>query len=440
MRWQGYVDTDLDVSEFYTQDHTIMVSFMAQYEASYEGPLVASTGSGWFVIGLGDFDNLIPNVEQIEVDYNGSRGLYLLPNPVRWPVSIAGTTEAPPLPNARWHHLAVVKAGSFVTVYIDGQRSCTYPPGLFCDLPLLTGPPTGTVRFGKRPVGSNQRQTQFYGFMDDVAVFLRALSQSEVQAIVASPRLHGTEDGLYAGYVFDAVGPLTPSTLRRPYTVVSPAELTVVSANRSNAFDTLLLPSPVHTTTFNSFTFNRDVWEVFQGPNNPDPDGSHNGFAAFAWDLMFVPYPDVVVGQPFFDQSQTIGKFVLSVAAGTVASLEVSNPDGGPDSNSLSIEHAPGEFSSYLHFQQNGTLPELGDAVFSGQLLGFAGNTGAPPHLHFAVTDFQEPCCVPGADSLVTFPAALSDYWASDDYGRTWYHVNRGMLRAGQWITRVQPE
>src|SRR5207237_610722 len=51
LSWKGFVDTNLKFSEFFANDHTIVLRFMAQFPNAYEGPMVAENGSGRFVIG-----------------------------------------------------------------------------------------------------------------------------------------------------------------------------------------------------------------------------------------------------------------------------------------------------------------------------------------------------------------------------------------------------
>src|SRR5262249_12213832 len=53
--WRGYADTDLNFSEFFSGDHTVMVRFMPQYPNAYPGPILAENGSGTYVIGQGEY-------------------------------------------------------------------------------------------------------------------------------------------------------------------------------------------------------------------------------------------------------------------------------------------------------------------------------------------------------------------------------------------------
>src|SRR5262245_53469148 len=52
--WQGSLDTDLQFSEFFFADHTVMFRCMRQYQNAGPGPVVAATAGTYFV-GQGDF-------------------------------------------------------------------------------------------------------------------------------------------------------------------------------------------------------------------------------------------------------------------------------------------------------------------------------------------------------------------------------------------------
>lgn len=64
--------------------------------------------------------------------------------------------------------------------------------------------------------------------------------------------------------------------------------------------------------------------------------------------------------------------------------------------NSVTVEHAGGEFSHYAHLLPGSVRVKKGDAVKKGQPIARLGHSGSStePHLHFQVTD--------GADSLLS--------------------------------------
>jgi len=61
--------------------------------------------------------------------------------------------------------------------------------------------------------------------------------------------------------------------------------------------------------------------------------------------------------------------------------------------NYVVIRHAGGEFSQYAHMKQGSVRVKVGDTVTRGQVIGQLGHTGntTEPHLHFQLTDGQDP-------------------------------------------------
>jgi Concanavalin A-like lectin/glucanases superfamily len=157
----------------------------------------------------------------------------------------------------RWYHLAV-------TAQVSGtQRTFTlYLDGTQLGQPLTiaanaSGMPHGTLRFGKYTTGQtvNGHNAQYFGFLDDIAIFSRELTVAEIQNLRTNV-LHLTcnESNLLAGYTF-ADGQL-PSRLARPITLHGPAQRVSTSANRHNASDAALLPLPSgHRTMHLPFPF-----------------------------------------------------------------------------------------------------------------------------------------------------------------------------------------
>jgi hypothetical protein len=59
-RWGAYVETDLHLTEFLHQDHTLSVYMMLQFPYSTSGPVLVSppapgANAGWFELGQGNF-------------------------------------------------------------------------------------------------------------------------------------------------------------------------------------------------------------------------------------------------------------------------------------------------------------------------------------------------------------------------------------------------
>ena len=61
--------------------------------------------------------------------------------------------------------------------------------------------------------------------------------------------------------------------------------------------------------------------------------------------------------------------------------------------NFVVLRHAGGEYSHYAHLKQGSVRVKVGDTVTHGQVLGQLGHTGnsTEPHLHFQLTDGQDP-------------------------------------------------
>ncbi len=104
---------------------------------------------------------------------NGGYGLYLDPNGVP-SFSKIGFNEVKPgvaITDTNWHHVAVTKVGSTVVFYVDGvaHPAAAYDPGFtFAGNAFLGG------------LGSFYT---FYGTVDDLSVYSRALATNEIQAI-----------------------------------------------------------------------------------------------------------------------------------------------------------------------------------------------------------------------------------------------------------------
>ena len=406
LTWQTSVDTDLGFSEFTGGDHTYALWFMAQFPHAYEGPMIAENGSGQLVIGMGHFAAAPSSTTKLLLVLGGQQRTY--------------TT---PLNAGDWHHLAVAVA-------VGAQLSCTlYLDGVPQGAPLVvsaTGPslPGGTVRLGRRTDGQtvNGQNAQFYGLLDDVAVFTAALSQAEVQSLVAAKHLTGSEAHLLAGYPFTTGA--HPAPLGRTTTLRQGAALIDVSAARDSAADRTVLPLPVNQQSMDLPLPAGEAWFVIQG--NDDATGSHSGLASFCWDLMVADqpqnggYPAGSNGAPFY-----------ACAAGKVITVLQSGTSGtGNIPNIVEVQQAPSEICGYLHVQQNGAAVAVNDQVPKGRRLGITGDTGANVgafHVHLAVTDKPD-----RTSGFVTFPVAFSDYEIRT--GATWQSVARGIPTAGQVI------
>ena len=401
--WGGYADTNLNFSEFFSGAHTVAVRFMLQYPHTVKGPML-SDGTGTYVVGKGDF----------AANAAGQVALLLQ----------VGTVQVSPLvtlASASWHFLAVVRTGNSLQLFLDGRpvgASLTIPAG---------GLPSGTLRLGKTTFGARDGGgAQFYGLLDDVAVFTRALSAFEISQLASAQHLSGNEAGLQAGYVFGHVPPGgLPATLSRPVTTVPGASFVEVSANRDNSEDGPRLPLALTSLMHVPFAGD-ESWLVIQGFDNPN--GSHAGGASFCLDLM-------LAGR---NQSESSNVPFHAVAPGSVDTVKQDSVSGTMNiSNFITVKQAPLEMCDYLHLATNSARVSVGNQISFGQQLATVGDTGTNVgafHLHIAVTNLGEGHKTEG--EFVTIPAPYSNYDISDDGGNSWRHVLRGVPQAGQWIRR----
>lgn len=394
LTWNGRVDTDVAFSEFFDGDHTVAVRFMLQFVNVYAGPMVAVHGSGTYFLGNGDGGG---GKNEIAVRI-GNRSL---------DVPIAPSFEA------AWHHVAVVRSGATCTVYLDGVSKGTLT------LSNLQKP-SGTIRLGR----SDEIHQQFYGFLDDVAVFTQALSARQVAGLAAARTLTGKEAGLHAGFVFgNGPGGTLPAVLKRPVSYVPGAHPVTVSSNRDNVKDRALLPLSLVNHMRLPFAQGQ-IANVVQGFGNPGV--SHNGYAAFCYDFGF-------------PQENIDGYLFKASAPGSVAKVQEGGPNTsqGP-SNFVTLQQGGGEFCDYLHLQQNSCVVNGGQGVGYGTDLAKVGRSGTGgPHLHQAVTNLGEHTT--DRDHFVTIPFPFCNYEYSNNLGVTWQHAIRGYLADGQWVRNGKP-
>ncbi|PWU11251.1 MAG: hypothetical protein C5B50_23740 [Verrucomicrobia bacterium] len=93
-------------------------------------------------------------------------------------VGVSEVTTTALIVNTNFHHLAVTKAGSTVVFFVDGVAypAAAYDPGF-----VFTTPPAIAATLGFSP-----GQYNFWGIIDEVSFYSRALSASEIQSIYAA--------------------------------------------------------------------------------------------------------------------------------------------------------------------------------------------------------------------------------------------------------------
>lgn len=417
--WRGAVDTDLDFKEFFGRSHTVAARFMIQYARSYQAPILSASGAGSYLVAVAAYGDGRIKAERLLVNVGSVTRYY--------------TLQAGKLAPEKWHWLAIVRDGSKLTLYLDGALAKPDDGNTV----IGTEMPAGTLRLGRKASGD----AQFYGLIDDVAVFNYALSESTLKSYYQeSTRLDGSEAGLIAAYLFDketSVQSVAQDVKRRRVSFTSPAALIEVSASRDSKRDALSLPLPSNITKVRLPFQAGQTWKVIQGYGQ---SLSHNGGGCFAWDFARVDGP-------------TREQLVYACADGRVVAVSDNNdPEPADDIskdnfNYLQMEIAEGEIVTYLHMKNGSLLEALKNfaptsfpesfAPFSlaaGTPVGRVGNTWLKEqpdnwHLHLAGA--------PYVNSPVSIPLAISDYEVYDTQTKTWRRVERGVPQQNQIVRRA---
>jgi len=415
--WREYVQTDLEMSEFYGGSFTLAARFMVQYPKAFVGPILASSGNGF---EISKQTSTPATKTTLVARFGQAQAVY----------------DSVDLQGGKWYHVALVRTGNQLKLYINGQVAC--PAGeASCAVAVDNVTPTGDLRLGRPgtvPIAGSA-ESQHYGFVDDVAVFTIPLSQNQIQSLIGAPRLLGNETGLYAGWTFDTATPdgsSLPSVLTRPVvhqtitstgTVVSQfPHAALVSQTRDSAIDEKFLKFPNNQVSLRLPFPNGEAWLVGQGWQGT---ASHHERAAFAWDFS-------LAGKP---PSDTNGKPYYAAAPGPVVEVEDNRTScSGYPANHVDVRHAPDEIGVYLHHVRNSAAVSVGQNVTAGTKLantGDTGNTGCGSyHLHFALHNKPES----QAGDLVTIPATFENYEVSTDNGATWQLVKKGIPKQGEWV------
>jgi hypothetical protein len=129
------------------------------------------------------------NADTVSADFHnavifgyGTGGYALYLNSVGRPIlSKLNVSETKPLGrirNTNWHHVAVTKSGSAVVFYIDGaaHSAPAYDPGFVFSTDAAIG-----------AAGDNSGDN-FLGLIDEIGIYNRALSDSEIQKIYTAQK------------------------------------------------------------------------------------------------------------------------------------------------------------------------------------------------------------------------------------------------------------
>ena len=127
-----------------------------------------------------------------------------------------------------------------------------------------------------------------------------------------------------------------------------------------------------------------------------------------------------------YDFVMPMGTEILAARAGEVVELREHFSDSdtmGGHENVVILKHSDDTLGLYIHMRQNGILPEVGDFIPKGGLLGWVGSSGTGfSHLHFQIC-LRPGRCSSGVDE-VTLPVNFSN--AAGE------HDGRGGLREGE--------
>src|SRR5262245_28958842 len=153
------------------KEHTLAVRYLPQFEATSLAPMVSVTSADPYWLGIQN--------ETLNVMVRGQKFEAPLSQAVRW--------NGSEVPVPRWRHLAVtVGADQKVHVYQDGVSVC--PNECFMAGSMLIN---GILTLGRRQKVANI-QPQFNGLIDDVFLYSRVLSASEIAALAAGEAPRGS--------------------------------------------------------------------------------------------------------------------------------------------------------------------------------------------------------------------------------------------------------
>jgi murein DD-endopeptidase MepM/ murein hydrolase activator NlpD len=127
------------------------------------------------------------------------------------------------------------------------------------------------------------------------------------------------------------------------------------------------------------------TWTMGQGNNG---GFTHTGSQKFAFDFGAPKMTEIRAARggivANLREDQIGNKYVFSTFMDD-AELEEYCDTNKCQANWVLIRHEDGMETWYVHMPQNGVLPQKGQKVFRGDVIGYVGNTGysTGPHLHF---------------------------------------------------------
>ncbi|MFZ5896192.1 MAG: LamG-like jellyroll fold domain-containing protein [Myxococcota bacterium] len=436
--WTGAATLAFDARRL-QREHTLFVRFMPAYEGAYRG-VVVSDSTGQYRLGMAPYASL--SQPAVEAHLGAEIVTAPLPDPILSNHDFR--YGAPPQRAPRWLTLALSLGAQHADLYLNGEALGTLKPAALS----LAGP----LRLG-RLARAQALQDQFYGLIDDVAIFERALSASEVRALSRAERVEPRLEGLLALVSFDDT---ETSGAELAVERIGAAQLVPVSKHRDVRADAAQLTHPLGARRLELPFESGQIWTVIQGANSA---GSHHDTSAFAIDLQRVD-PALVHHNPERKSGGSAlhsqGQVIRAAAAGEVVAVVdcfaqrgrgtcVMDGSAAPEGerawrNLVCVEHTPGDVGCYLHIEQARARVKRGARVAAGAALASVGASGTQTaHLHLALSDRSEPNQPGTFSDLVTIPFELGPHEVSNDFGRSWQRVDSALPRPGQWLRAVRP-
>ena len=441
LTWNSRADLDLKFDEFFNSEHTISAWFMPHFPDSYAGSIIGEASSpatqAFFMVGTGPWHK-VPE----DTSLSSSRMFLRI-----------GIVEQPydhHLKARVWHHLALVRKNSTFTLYVNGEA---------LDPPIVNpvqAPAGVRLRLGQTAQWSSvsqKRRDQFYGLIDDVAVFTKAFTAAQISELKKpATKLDANDSNLLAGF------PLaTPKTAQKKFdravTLLGTAAITNTSTNRDNRVDAKALPLPVPAFQFTLPVSLHQALYVGQSPF--DEDGSHYGSANFIYDLS--PIAVQPTGNPALKNGKRPvlpGIPFHALTDGEIAFAVGDKPPGkstGGNVVFIAIEGMPGYYWKHAHWKAGTLKFEVGDKVKAGDAIAEIADTGVTEgniHLHTGIVYFPDGEVPPDGNGkhTVTVPFAFTGFFqldrdtnASGAVKDTWDEVNLSIPRTGRIIANSPP-
>lgn len=400
LSWLGSAGTQIGFDTFSTADHTIMLRFAPRYPLAATQAVLGENGGGAFLFGL----------EWSEDDSRTTLALDVGTESVRFPMQIRAD---------EWVSAALVgRVDQLVLTYEVWIDGAPVEPTLSVSINDLEFP-SGSLNVGGRTFRAAGPLRQYYGLVDDLAVYDEALRDRVLERRMSPDYvLRGSESGLIATVsADDDAGPLESTLLPSGPTIV------VDVADHATPVAPDLTPAPQNEVDL-VLPFEPGVaWRVVRG--YADASTPHLGVAAFGLDFEVDGHPPT--GKY---PSGTSRAPIRASAAGTVVVADDIRPPAATIPNVIEIRQADDEYARYHHIAQGGSDVAPTDSVEQDSVLGEAGDVGSPtPMIHIEVG--TQPM---SADNGVTFPVTFVDYELMS--GGTWVPVARGTPGQGDVVRR----